>query len=445
VTTSGTATFAAGERVKTVSVPICADANVEPDETFLLNLTGATGATIVDNQAIGTITSANPAGTFLISEVRTSGLGGLGDDFVELYNNTDTPLTVAALDASAGYGVFVQGADCNATPVLIGTIPNGTIIPARGHYLLAGSAYSLSAYAVPDQTLAVDLEHDRNLAVFSTANLANVSSVTRLDAVGFGSNTGGVCELLREGTNLEATGGSLLEYSFQRDPCGKGANPAVLGLCPTSGLPKDTNNNAADFIFASTTGVGPVTNAHLGAPGPENLSSPLLRNGSIAPLLLDASVAPAGAPNRIRDFTVVPNGANGTLTLRRRFVNNTGANVTRLRFRIVDISAFPVSGPTADVRALTSGAIVISGINDSATCLAANGVPTTPCSVTVQGTTLEEPPGQTLGGANNSSLSAGTITLGTPLTAGASVSLQFQLGVQVTGTFKFFINIEALP
>src|SRR6185436_11482988 len=176
VTTSGSLNFASGERLKTISVPVCSDGASEPDETFLLNLSGATGATIQDNQAVGTITAANPAGTFLISELRTSGPAGLGDDYVELYNNTNTPLTVAASDASAGYGLFKQGADCNATPILIATIPNGTVIPARGHYLVVGSQYSLANYggtgaAAGNLTMTSDIESDRNVAVFSTANV----------------------------------------------------------------------------------------------------------------------------------------------------------------------------------------------------------------------------------------------------------------------------------
>jgi hypothetical protein len=118
--------------------------------------------------------------------LRTSGPGGAGDDFVEVYNNTDTPLTIAASDASGGYGLFKMGATCGATPVLIGTIPNGIVIPARGHYLFVGSAYSLAAYAAGDQTLSSDIESDRNVAIFNTAAVANLSSVTRLDAVGFG-------------------------------------------------------------------------------------------------------------------------------------------------------------------------------------------------------------------------------------------------------------------
>jgi hypothetical protein len=42
-------------------------------------------------------------------------------------------------------------------------------------------------------------------------------------------------------------------------------------------------------------------------------------------------------------------------------------------------------------------------------------------------------------------MSTGTINLITPLAPGASVNLQFLLGVQQTGSFKFFFNIEALP
>ena len=133
------------------------------------------------------------------------------------------------------------------------------------------------------------------------------------------------------------------------------------------------------------------------------------------------------------------------MTIRRRFVNTTGAPVTRLRFRIVDISSLTTGGGVADLRALSSTSVVISGIQDSGTCLASNGSAATPCSVTVQGTTLETPPAQPMGGALNSSWSAGTVTLATPLANGASINLQFLLGVQTTGSFKFFFNIEALP
>jgi hypothetical protein len=444
--------FAAGEQFKTVSVNILADGSgPEPDETFLVNLSNPTNALIADNQAIGTIKQGNAAGTFLISELRTSGPAGAGDDFVEVYNNSDTPLMVAASDASAGYGLFKMGTDCNATPILIGTIPNGTVIPARGHYLFTGSAYSLANYggtgaAAGNLTLSADIESDGNVGIFNTSSVANLSSVTRLDAVGFGSNTGGNCDLLREGATLPSLGGSVLEHSYVRDECGKKGNPAIFGPCPTGGLPKDTNVNNDDFIFVDTAGTVTPAGQRLGAPGPQNLANPLVRNSTILALLLDANIGAPSPPNRVRDLTPSPpNATNGTLSIRRRFVNNTGGSVTRLRFRIVDISSLAVPGGIADLRALTSTNVTVNGITDGNTCLASNGVATTPCTVTVLGTTLEQPPTQNLGGAHNSTLSAGAITLATPLAPGASINLQFLLGVQQTGSFKFFFNIEALP
>jgi hypothetical protein len=58
---------------------------------------------------------------------------------------------------------------------------------------------------------------------------------------------------------------------------------------------------------------------------------------------------------------------------------------------------------------------------------------------------VETSPAQPNGGGFNTSLAAGTIKLGTPLANGASINVQFLLGVQQPGTFKFFVNVEALP
>src|SRR5205085_2420385 len=194
VIASGMANIPAGSQTATIPITICADSDAaETDETLLLNLSSPSLGTLIDTQAIGTITPAKPPGTFIISELRTSGPAGLGDDFVELYNNTNSPLTVAASDTSAGYGLYKMGATCSDTPVLVATIPNGTVIPARGHYLAVGSQYSLANYggtgaAAGNVTLVSNIESDRNVAVFSTANVANISTANLLDAVGFGTN-----------------------------------------------------------------------------------------------------------------------------------------------------------------------------------------------------------------------------------------------------------------
>lgn len=61
VTGSGTLTFAAGQTTKTVIVTVNGDTAVEPDETFLLNLSSPTGAAITDAQGQGTIVNDDVA------------------------------------------------------------------------------------------------------------------------------------------------------------------------------------------------------------------------------------------------------------------------------------------------------------------------------------------------------------------------------------------------
>jgi hypothetical protein len=63
----------------------------------------------------------------------------------------------------------------------------------------------------------------------------------------------------------------------------------------------------------------------------------------------------------------------------------------------------------------------------------------------VQGTTLEQSAAQTIGGGYNSTLSADTVTLATPLANGQSINVRWLLGVQQKGDFTFYVNIEMLP
>jgi Ca2+-binding RTX toxin-like protein len=53
--TSGTLTFAAGITSQMISIPVIGDTLSESNETFTVNLSGATNANIADNQGIGTI------------------------------------------------------------------------------------------------------------------------------------------------------------------------------------------------------------------------------------------------------------------------------------------------------------------------------------------------------------------------------------------------------
>ena len=379
---------------------------------------------------------AAPATPLIISEFRLRGAAGANDEFVEIYNNSDSDVTVNAFDGSAGFALAASDG------VARFTIPNGTVIPARGHYLGVNSLnYTLAAYpagngttATGDATFTADIPDNVGIALFNTANSANFTLANRLDAVGPVSEAN---TLYKEGTSIPDRITLNTDNSFVRD------------MGPT-GLPQDTGDNNADFLYVDVQGTcalnlspsctnhdGTRRGRHLGAPGPENLTSPINRTRLIPASLIDPCVPNSASPNRVRDLTNDPSEPNdefGTLTIRRKFTNNTGANVTRLRFRVNEITTLPVPTGTADLRPLTSTPVVVS---ISAAC----GGGTT----TVQGTTLEQQPTQSNGGGFNSTLSAGTITLATPLAPGASINVQFRNGVQQTGGFRFFIVVEALP
>jgi hypothetical protein len=408
--------------------------------------TGATGQGTTDSKwgtwwaKVNAVAGGND---LVISEFRLRGPGGANDEFIEIYNNSGGALNVLTLDGSAGYAVAASDG------VIRCTIPTGTVIPNRGHYLCVNSVgYSLASYpagngttATGDATYTTDIPDNVGIAIFNTATPANFSLTTRLDAAG---STSELNTLYKEGAGYPALATTPdTDHSFYRDNCGKAGSITWLGQCPTGGSVLDYNNNATDFIFVNTTGFDLGAGQRLGAPGPENLSSPIERNAQMPGFLLDSSVGSGSPPNRVRDMTADPanNSTFGTLTLRRRITNNTGAPVTRLRFRIIDITTFPAPSGYADLRARTSGPVVVTGVNDAATCSPAPA----PCAATVQGTTLEEPPSQPDGGAFNSTLSAGTVTLATPLAPGASINVQFLYGIKQTGTFKVLVNIEVLP
>lgn len=418
-----------------------------------------------------------PAGTvatapLMISEFRLRGPNGPNDEFVEIYNNGDAPHTVAAFDGSMGYAL-VGSSNAVINDGLVSTrfvIPNGTVIPARGHFLAVNSVgYSLTNYpagngttAVGDINYTIQIPDNVGLALFETSFAGNYTPANRIDAVGSNADTNA---LYREGVGYPAIGSLALEGSFFRKLTG-GCTGSGSGNCnsvplvntmpgPSSSYPQDTGNNANDFLYADTGGTNLGSSQRLGAPGPENLSSPVA--GILSPGLvvsrLDSTVAEDAAPNRVRNTTPGDPSTSsfGTLTFRRRLTNNVGQTITRLRFRIVDVTTLPSIGTgcnvepapascVADLRAVTTSGALVS-VNDPATCAPASA----PCNALVQGTTVEVPPNQPIGGAFNSTWSAGTVTLATPLAIGASVNLQFVTGLEQTGADRLYVLVEALP
>ncbi len=99
------------------------------------------------------IVAARP---LIVSEFRLNGTNGANDEFIEIYNASNSAHTVNSSDGSAsGYAVAASDG------VVRVIIPQGTVIPARGHFLGCNSVgYSVTNY--PSGNNGVD-RHDRHL------------------------------------------------------------------------------------------------------------------------------------------------------------------------------------------------------------------------------------------------------------------------------------------
>jgi CSLREA domain-containing protein len=460
----GSGAIPEGRSSTEIAVEVNGDTGQEANETFIVNVTNAAGAGVQDAQGQGTILNddgAPSAGQIVISEFRLRGPAPSGtpapgneqgqlDEFIELYNSTESDFVVvdASPVAAGPAGWAVVSSDDPLTPKYV--IPVGTTIPARGHFLVTNAlGYSLAAYAAADSVAGpapasyeADIPDGAGIALYRTGGVATATPADLVDAVGFAPGlpapliAAAPAPGFFEGVPLDPPGGvaTPAEHSFVRRL--------------NSGVAQDTDNNKNDFVFVSTDGAQyDGAQSTLGAPGPGNTGSPTQRNGRVKASLVEPCAGSHESPNTARDFDATgPNAAHGTFAIRRRFTNVTGAPVTRLRFRVVDITTrnspgYAPGNTQADLRVLSSEArpsLTVSGVG-----CAGEG------QVEIEGLTLEEvgaaAPSQPLGGGLNSTLSAGTITLESPLDHGDSRNFEFLLGVEQRGSYRFFVNVEALP
>ncbi|HEY9282083.1 MAG TPA: proprotein convertase P-domain-containing protein, partial [Pyrinomonadaceae bacterium] len=321
-----------------------------PPQATFVNVAGSQTANFTAAAAV--TPSGTAAGQVVISEFRARGAAGALDEFVEIANRTDSAITVGASDGSSGGWLLaaLNTDGTSSTPVY--TIPNGTVIPARGRYLVAGRGYTLGGYAAGDAYSTADIPDNTGLALFDSGT----TSGAVLDAAGFNTAGAGFADTYREGGGMPPVGTTNGQYSLLRDL--------------VTGTPRDTGSNADDFILvAPDAGTYGGRQSRLGAPGPENTGSPVNRNDRIKATLIDIAQSNGAAPNVVRDFTsyddaLTPTTAGpytaGTFSIRRRFTNQSADPVSRLRFRIADLTAGPAAAGTADLRLLSSPELLVS-------------------------------------------------------------------------------------
>ena len=175
--------------------------------------------TVTGNAATLTVAHVFNAGDVLISEFRTRGPAGAADEFIELYNPTNSTVPIG--------GLKIRASNATGTVSDRVTITSGVTLGSGCHYLVANSSYTGSV--APNQTYGTGITDDGGIAI------TQADGTTIIDQVGMSSGSA-----YKEGATLAALSANV-NQSYERKPGG------------ASGNGTDTNNNGADFFLNSSS------------------------------------------------------------------------------------------------------------------------------------------------------------------------------------------------
>ncbi len=157
-TTSGTIAFTPGTTTQTIVVPVTGDASDEVDETFLVNLSNASSATISRAQATGSIGNDDPPPSISIADV-SANEGNAGSRSATFVLALSAPSgRVVSVNYATSDGTAVAGSDYVAASGTV-TFPVGSTA-ATITVSIAGDVVS-----EPDETFQVTLLAPANATI----------------------------------------------------------------------------------------------------------------------------------------------------------------------------------------------------------------------------------------------------------------------------------------
>jgi len=143
---TGTLSFAAGETTKTIDVLVAGDTQVEADETFLVRLTSAAGATIATAQATGTIANDDqppPVPTFSIGNATATERNSGTVNMVFTVTLSQASTSAVTVRYATADGTAIAGSDYNAATGTLtfaaGVTSRTVTVAVRGDTLVEGA------------------------------------------------------------------------------------------------------------------------------------------------------------------------------------------------------------------------------------------------------------------------------------------------------------------
>ncbi len=265
-------TIPAGQQTYALEVTINGDTFVEPNETFFVNVTNTSGATVADAQGVGTIQNDDTANLVISQFYGGGGNSGatLRNDFIEIFNRGATTVDLAGW--SVQYNAASDTVAWSVTPLC----PTGSCPLAPGKYFLvqeASGSGGTQNLPLPDATGTIAM-------AATTGKVALVSSTAALS---------GACPATSSIVDVIGYGGTAATANF----CFEGTGPASAPSATNADFRKsggcaDTNNNTADFFVH--------------APIPRNTSSPT--NNCVS----------STTPNLTINDVTITEGNSGTVT-----------------------------------------------------------------------------------------------------------------------------------
>ena len=136
VSASGTVTFATGATVRTIVVPVVGDTQVEPDETFRVDLSSPAGATLSDASGAGTIVDDDAPALGALELAHGSRQWAAFGGPPPLFRMSQPP--------HASFEVVIDGASGDATPLVLERLAGDHVtVLQSGVPVGAGPAVSL--------------------------------------------------------------------------------------------------------------------------------------------------------------------------------------------------------------------------------------------------------------------------------------------------------------
>ncbi|MFC0588208.1 putative Ig domain-containing protein [Novosphingobium aquiterrae] len=230
--TSGTLTFAPGQTTRTITVPVIGETAPEANETYFVNISGATNATIADNQGLGTITNDDVPVTLTPGSIPGGTVG-------TAYSQTITP--------SGGTSPYSFSITAGALPAGLTLSSGGTLSGTP----TAGGTFNFTVTATDSSGAPGPFSGSQNYSLTiagATVTLPPTSLPGGTDGVSYSAS-------------ITPASGGTAPYSYAITA---GALPGGLALSPSSGAITGTPTATDTFNFSvsatdSSTGSGPYT------------------------------------------------------------------------------------------------------------------------------------------------------------------------------------------